>query len=52
MNLFLFGLTKTETGAKTAPWVPKLSSRNVGGRRGLSIMHKQGITYTQTNGHY
>ena len=37
MNLFLFGLRKTETGAKTAPrvpkfgyfdgWVPKLSSR-------------------------
>ena len=23
-NLFLFGLTKTETGAKTAPWMPKL----------------------------
>ena len=22
--LFLFGLSKTETGAKTAPWVPKL----------------------------
>ena len=37
MKLFLFGLLKTETGAKTAPlvpklgyldgWVPKLSSR-------------------------
>ena len=25
MNLILFGLTKTETGAKTAPWAPKLS---------------------------
>ena len=25
MNLFLFGLTKTKTGAKTAPWAPQLS---------------------------
>ena len=25
MNLFLFGFTKTKTGAKTAPWGPKLS---------------------------
>ena len=43
MNLVLFDLSKTETGAKTAPrvtaagWVPG-ETRNVGGRCGLSFV--------------
>ena len=59
MNLFLFGLSKTETGAKTAPRVPKLGyfdrlvpkhsdTHNVGALRGLSCSPQlSGITLNQ-----
>ena len=59
MILFLFGLSKTEMGDKTAPRVPNLgyfdglvpNTRNVGGRRGLSyvfFIHIETLTVSQS----